>query len=275
MLKNFWRVCRWGALASALLCWGCAETETLHCVAGESAGCVGVADCAGVKVCDTNGLVFGSCMCPVPLSEQGPRSSNSVTRGCAPGDSRACRGADECEGIATCGDTGTFGTCQCSAPVLRVPSLRPNVLGAACRSSAQCGSSLICWAEYENGPGATGGPAAGYCTASCRASADCTLFEQPGDCWLAAGATLGVCLARCSDPASSTACAGRTEVACATYAALALAGQAAEQGLCAPQCHSDAECGERRCDTGGASAGSGPVATCVGGPDAGVVGAGP
>jgi len=273
MLKNLWRVCRWGASCTALLLLGCEQTGTLHCVAGESVACVGAGECAGVKVCDTNGLVFGSCMCPVPLTEHEPGSSNSPPSGCALGETRACVGADECQGVATCGDSGTFGSCQCSGSAIRVPSLRPNVLGAACRNNAECGSSLICWAEYENGPGTTGGPAGGYCTAACRGPADCTLFEQPGDCWLISGETFGVCLATCSSQSASPGCGERAEVGCASYAALTLTAPAAaapDQGLCAPQCHSDAECGARRCDTSSST----PVATCVGGPDAGVADAG-
>jgi hypothetical protein len=80
-----------------------------------------------------------------------------------------------------------------------------------------------------------------------------------------------LCVATCSTLSSSTECAGRTDVACATYSALTLpapAASAAEQGLCVPACRSDAECGARQCDQ------SGPVATCIGGPDAGVVDAG-
>jgi hypothetical protein len=271
MLKNLWIVCGWCASCSALLLLGCEQTETLHCVPGEAVSCLGLGDCAGTKICDTNGLVFGSCMCPVPLADPGRRSSSVLPTGCARGETRSCVGPNECQGSATCGDSSTFGACQCLQPQIRLPASRPNVLGAACRSNAECGSSLICWAEYENGPGSTGGPAGGYCTAACRGPADCTLFEQPGDCWLSAGANFGVCLATC-DPASSTVCGGRTAVACATYAALSLAGPAvlgADPALCAPRCQSDTECGERRCDT------SGPVATCVGGPDAGVVDAGP
>jgi len=271
MLKNLWRVGRWVVSCSAVLLLGCEQTETPRCVPGESVACRGAGDCAGTKVCDTNGIVFGSCMCLVPGSDPSPRSSNAPANGCVLGDTRACLGPDECQGVATCGDSGTFGACQCPAVGIRVPSRRPNVLGAACRSNSECGSSLICWAEYENGPGATGGAAGGYCTSACRGSADCTLFERAGDCLLVAGSTFGVCVATCSTLSSSTECAGRTDVACATYSALTLtapAATAAEQGLCVPACRSDAECGARQCDQ------SGPVATCIGGPDAGVADAG-
>lgn len=272
MLTNLFRVCRWSASCSALLLFGCEQTDTLHCVPGESVACVGAGDCAGTKVCDTSGIVFGSCMCPIPLSDPGPRSSNPPPSGCERGDTRACLGPDACEGVATCGDSGTFGACKCTQSEIPLPSLRPNVLGAACRNGSECGSSLTCWAQYEDGPSGLGGPVGGYCTAACRGPADCTLFQQPSDCWLAAGATFGVCLATCSDPASTTGCGGRAELACATYAALSLvapASQSADPALCVPHCQSDAECGERHCDT------SGPVSTCVGGPDAGVANAVP
>jgi hypothetical protein len=175
MLKNLWRVCRWGASRAPLLLLGCEDTGTPRCVPGESVACVGVGDCAGLKVCDTNGIVFGSCMCPVPVVERSPRSSSSVPSACVLGSTRACLGADGCEGVATCGDSATFGACQCAGGTIRVPGLRPNVLGAACQNDSECGSSLSCWAEYESGPGQRAGlpaatappPAAARQTARC------------------------------------------------------------------------------------------------------------
>jgi hypothetical protein len=269
MLKKYWAVCA----GSLLLLFGCEDTKSPRCVPGERLSCLGAGDCEGVKICDTNGLVFGSCQCSVGSVD--PRSSGSLppVTGCVLGATRACLDANGCTGVATCGDSSTFGACQCSSSPSMVPALQANVLGASCTRNSQCGSSLICWAATETGPGALGGAAGGYCTAACRDTADCTLFQGPGDCVHFADAMYGVCLAACSSQASEgeeLGC-GRSDLACATYAALSLTAPAATapDGLCVPRCSSDAECGTRQCDR------AEPIATCVGGPDAGAADAGP
>jgi hypothetical protein len=267
MLNRYWAACA----ASLLLLIGCEDTKTPRCTPGEEVACPGADGCEGVKICDTNGLVFGSCQCSLGSVSSPPPGSRPVVNGCVSGATRACLDADGCTGVATCGDSGTFGACQCPTPPSKVPSLRPNVLGAACLGNSQCGSSLVCWAASETGPGALGGAAGGYCTAPCQDIADCTLFEQPGDCVHFAGATYGVCLADCratESDAGASSC-GRSDLACANYTALSLPGPnqlAPEAGLCVPHCRSDAECGARSCDL------AEPVATCVGGPDAGDAG---
>jgi hypothetical protein len=268
MLKPYWAACA-GML---LLLFGCEDTKTPRCVPGESVACLGAGQCEGSKVCDTNGLVFGSCQCSLGSAGSAPPGSRSApAAACVPGATRVCLDGNGCTGVATCGDSGTFSACQCPTPPSRVPALQANVLGARCLGNAQCGSSLVCWAASETGPGALGGAAAGYCTAPCQKTADCTLFEQPGDCVQFAGATYGVCLASCTSSAGEApeASCGRSDLACATYTALSLATPdpaAPERGLCVPHCSSDAECGARSCDL------AQPVATCVGGPDAGADG---
>jgi hypothetical protein len=154
-----------------------------------------------------------------------------------------------------------------------VPSTRPNVLGAPCRSNADCGSSLLCWAENAAGPpGSIGGPARGYCTAACRSAADCSLFQQPGDCLHFSDPSFGVCLAACESGAAGV-CQGRSELVCSTYAALSLtapSGAAADSGLCAPHCSSDADCVR-----GGQCNLAEPIASCIGeSSDAGAADAG-
>lgn len=254
---------------------GCEESKPDRCVPGDSVACEGADGCEGVKICDTNGLVFGKCECTVEGGGS-PSPRPSVTAAaCMPGATRSCLGPNECQGTATCNDTGTFSSCQCSAPPTMLPSTRPNVLGAACRINADCGTSLICWAENEAGPaGTTGGPARGYCTAACRTTADCSLFQEAGDCVHFSDPTFGVCFATCNTAA--TGCQERSELACTTYAALSLAapsgvpGSAGADGLCTPHCSSDADCvGGGQCNQ------AQPIASCIGeSPDAGAPDAG-
>lgn len=271
MLRRSWVVCLWST--SLLLGFGCEESKPNRCVPGASVACQSPDGCVGVKICDTNGLVFGACECTVDgIGSPGKRPPVSAAA-CTPGATRSCLGANECAGKATCNDSGTFGTCQCSAPPTMLPSQRPNVLGAACRSNADCGNSLLCWAEDEAGPvGSTGGPAQGYCTAACKTAADCSLFQEAGDCVHFSEPTFGVCFATCSS-AGAADCQGRSELACTTYAALSLtapSGAAADSGLCAPHCSSDADCvGGGQCNQ------VQPIASCIGeSPDAGALDAG-
>jgi hypothetical protein len=149
-----------------------------------------------------------------------------------------------------------------------LPSKNPNLLGAPCRINADCGTSLICWAENETGPaGSTGGPARGYCTAACRTTADCMLFQEAGDCVHFSDPTFGVCFASCNTAAPE--CQRRSDLACTTYAALSLTAPSnipgTGDGLCAPHCSSDADCGR-----GGQCNLAQPIASCTGeSPDAG------
>jgi hypothetical protein len=256
-----------------LLGFGCEESKPDRCVPGESVVCQSADGCEGVKICDTNGLVFGTCECTVQGSGSPSHRPSSTAAACMAGASRSCVGANECAGTATCNDSGTFGTCQCSAPPTVLPSQRPNVLGAACRSTADCGSSLVCWAEDQAGPtGSSGGPAHGYCTATCKTATDCSLFQDPGDCVHFSDPTFGVCFATCSSSAGAAGCQGRSELACTTYAALSLAAPstAAAGGLCTPHCSSNADCvGGGQCDL------AQPIASCIGeSPDAGTIDAG-
>jgi hypothetical protein len=256
---------------SLLLVFGCEESKPDRCIPGESVACGGTDGCEGVKICDTNGLVFGACQCTPDTTGSSNQHPSGSVQACMPGATRSCLGANECTGTATCNDSGTFGACQCTAPST-LPSKRPNLLGAACRSNADCGSSLICWAEAEAGPaGSTGGPAQGYCTAACKNTADCSLFQTPGDCLHFSDPNFGVCFATCSTGAAG--CQERAELACTSYAALSLtapSGAAADSGLCAPHCGSDADCaGGGQCNQ------AQPIASCIGeAPDAGAPDAG-
>jgi hypothetical protein len=271
MLRRSWVVSLWGT--SLLLAFGCEESKADRCRPGESVACQGENGCEGVKVCDTNGLVFGACECAVDGGGSPGKRPPVVAAACMAGATRSCLGANECTGTARCNVSGTYGPCECSAPPTVVPSTRPNVLGARCRINADCGSSLICWAENEAGPaGAIGGPAQGYCTAACKSSADCSLFQEPGDCLHFSDPSFGVCLASCGAGAPG-ACQERSELACSTYTALSLtapSGAAADSGLCTPHCSSDADClGGGQCNV------SQPIASCTGeSPDAGAPDAG-
>ena len=270
MLRRSWVVCLWSA--SLLLGFGCEEEKPDRCVPGESVACQGTDGCEGVKICDTNGLVFGTCACTVEGTGAPSKRPSGTVAACMQGATRSCLGPSECPGTATCNDSGTFGGCECSAPPTLLPSLRPNVLGAACRINADCGSSLICWAENEAGPaGSTGGPAKGYCTAACKTAADCSLFQEAGDCVHFSDPTFGVCFATCST--GTAGCQGRSELACTAYAALSLTAPSsapADGGLCTPHCAADADCvGGGQCNQ------AQPIASCIGeSPDAGAPDAG-
>ena len=271
MLRRSWAVGLWSTCL--LLGFGCEESKPDRCVPGESVACQDQNGCEGVKICDTNGLVFGACQCSADGSGAPGKRPSVVAAACMPGATRSCLGTNGCAGTATCNGSGTFGACQCSAPPTQLPSTRPNVLGAACRINADCGSSLICWAENEAGPvGSSGGPAKGYCTAACKTTADCSLFEQDGECMHFSDPTFGVCFAICSST-DAASCQGRSELACTTYAALSLpapSGAAADSGLCTPHCSSDVDCaGGGQCNL------AQPIASCIGeSPDAGVADAG-
>jgi len=172
----------------------CAEDTKPDCLLGETATCVGANGCAGTHVCEIPGR-FSACTCDdAAVAPPAPPDSSPVGFGCSAGETRACVGPSDCTGVSTCDGSGTFGPCRCPSTTLP-PGSRPNVLGAACRTNADCGTSLLCWAENETGPtGVEAGPAGGYCTARCQIQSNCAVFEQTSECiYFGDAGTFGLC----------------------------------------------------------------------------------
>jgi len=149
----------------------------------------------------------------------------------------------------------------------------PGALGAPCAGAADCGTGtgLQCVTAGSQLIGGQG-PAKGLCTASCTSDTTCQTLSPTSRC-----VTLGprfstdsYCLESCRFSLASTVnfdpakCHGRHEMACKPYQ-----GQVAGEGLCAPTCNADADCGAGLfCDPGTglcrstALSGPGPGSTC-------------
>lgn len=191
-----------GPLTSlALLISGCPEPETADCIPAEPRECRGPDGCAGEQMCNASGFGWGECMCRrAPPNTAGSPGTSPPPLGCTPGSTRSCRGNNpggECNGVATCDSSGTYGACVCSQVPGGVPGLRPNVLGVACTRNADCGTSLRCWEEDEGLGGVLGAPAGGYCTSFCRSEADCAVFDSSAGCVRFSSSEIGFCIAGC------------------------------------------------------------------------------
>jgi hypothetical protein len=85
-----------------------------------------------------------------------------------------------------------------------MPGSRPNVIGAACSRSADCGTSLRCWEDDEGLAGVLGAPAGGYCTTFCFTESECATFDATAACVRFGGAAAGFCVAGClAQPATA------------------------------------------------------------------------
>ena len=123
-------------------------------------------------------------------------------------------------------------------------------IGIACASDTDCGAGLTCIAATATDPIFLGGPANGYCSASCMADSDCpgsgamcytgANTTGPGNCVLSC--TLGPQLKYLNDDISSDSkCNERNDVRC----------QAIDMttNICLPTCGEDSQCPTGRvCD---------------------------
>lgn len=110
----------------------------------------------------------------------------------------------------------------------------------ACAQDADCGGMLTCIKPTAKDPVFGGGPAGGYCSASCAADTDCPGTDSvclkgasgPGTCALSC--TIGPKLTFLNDALSVDKCRGRNDVRC----------QALNSGsaVCLPTCGLDSQC---------------------------------
>jgi hypothetical protein len=168
---------------------------------------------------------------------------------CTAGATQACSFDLLCSGVQTCGDSGTFGSCVCDTSAL----LGGGAVGATCERDADCAGGGTCLLADSDVYLGAGGPARGYCSFSCTVLSqapyadDCDAHDPQSFC-----APLGVdgatfCLRTCLslDPSPGEAkCLNRGDLVCISRAAGGsepFTGMR-QQGYCAPQCGSDADC---------------------------------
>lgn len=205
MLRTWWAMI--GPLTSlTLLISGCPDSESSGCVPVETRECRGEDNCSGAQMCNASGFGWGACLCPPPSTGTPGTPTSPPPLGCTPGATRSCTGRNpsgDCNGVASCDSSGTYGACICP-PVPGNPGSRPNVLGASCRRSADCGTALRCWEEDEGLAGVQGAPAGGYCTAFCFSASDCSVFDASAACVRFGATEVGFCVSGCL-PQPSTA----------------------------------------------------------------------
>lgn len=198
MLRNWWTLI--GPLTSlTLLIAGCPDTDNPGCVPAEARECRGEGNCSGEQLCNASGFGWGDCTCRPPVTATPiPGGSNGPGLGCTPGATRTCTGGvNNCTGVASCDSSGTFGACLCPQVPSGVSGARPNVLGARCTRTADCGTSLRCWDEDVGLSGAFDPPVGGYCTSFCLSAADCAVFDATAACVHFGGGSPGFCVAGC------------------------------------------------------------------------------
>jgi hypothetical protein len=135
------------------------------------------------------------------------------------------------------------------------------LVGRRCETDANCGEGLRCYTAASNDLFG-GGPAGGYCTATCTGNAACAAIDPESECVGIQG-TQSVCVRTCLSlpgpfnpdepvlpPLAENKCLSRSDLVCMSELAL---GQAMftgtrQPGWCFPQCGSDEECPNRRCD---------------------------
>jgi Cys-rich repeat protein len=204
---------------------------------------------------------------------------------CVPGQTRACDGAcpGGASGYQVCSDGGSsYGGCVCSPGTL-ITSDRFDIdraalgnhrlvpieafdddlplntpgrplqgsanIGAACAVDDDCVRGLICF-DVTDGL-AIGGPAGGYCTRPCAATAECEQLEAASLCGTLGGQPL--CIRLCeAGPlgADEVKCLGREDLTCTSLTALGSQppSDRPDLGICTPRCQSDQSCDGLRCD---------------------------
>lgn len=199
MLRNWWAML--GPLTTlTLLISGCPDTESPGCEPAETRACRGEGDCSGEQMCNASGFGWGPCMCSRPPGGGPLPGTNPPPLDCTPGATRACTGSNSsgnCNGVASCDTSGTYGPCLCPPVPGNIPGARPNVLAASCSRNADCGNALRCWEEDEGLAGVLGAPAGGYCTAFCRSASDCAVFDASAACVRFSSGEVGFCVAGC------------------------------------------------------------------------------
>lgn len=204
---------------------------------------------------------------------------------CVPGQTRACAGAcsEGVNGYQVCSDEGnSYGDCVCSPGALigsdrfdidrravgntrllpteafddDLPLNTPGrplqgsaSIGASCAADDDCARGLICF-DVTDGL-AIGGPAGGYCTRPCAATAECERLEAASLCGALAGQPLCIRLCEAGPlEADEVKCLGREDLTCSSLTALGTQppSDRPNLGLCTPRCQSDENCDGMRCD---------------------------
>lgn len=189
-------------------------------------------------------------------------------RVCVPNEARQCAGAGRCVGFHAClADGSGYGECDCSGPP-RPMTTDPNpadtispLVGRKCQTAENCGEGLRCFTAASNDMFG-GGPANGYCSAQCTSNAECAEIDPASECVVAEGAQ-GVCMRTCFSlpglfdpldpvlpPLGENKCLTRPDLVCLSEVAqgVAMFTGSRQPGWCFPQCGSDEECPNRRCD---------------------------
>ena len=119
----------------------------------------------------------------------------------------------------------------------------PGPLGAACKTSSDCGDPGLTCVTPSGGDLGGKGPAGGLCTVTCTSNLDCAAWDPSAQCLHYKGAANSYCLEGCShddwyEPElNPRKCHGRLDMACG----------GTEYGLldnaCRPTCTSDSQCG--------------------------------
>ena len=164
---------------------------------------------------------------------------------CTPGATRECVFDQLCSGVATCAADGRgFGACSCGS----TPSDGSGgIVGAACRSDADCKGGATCITAAGNGWLGDRGPAGGYCTFSCVDDPACAAHDPWSRCVPLGPDDSLFCIRTCLSKdaeAGEAKCLNRPDLACVSTAADQVELIAAERqpGYCAPRCGSDEEC---------------------------------
>ncbi len=215
------------------------QTALDHCIPGQTFQCMGAcgAPSTGYQVCAADGRSLGPCICP-PFRTLGPILPN-------PDRDDGGRHILPREGLvgslpiaSSTGSDPSFGSSGGA-------SVEAIVVGAACRSDADCGTGLGCITAAGREL-AGSGPAGGYCSAACRSDAACQSLDPASQCIGLAGQN--VCARTCESRAPKAGvskCLGRTDLMCVSVAARRQEppGAGPQPGLCVPACQSDAQCG--------------------------------
>jgi hypothetical protein len=165
---------------------------------------------------------------------------------CVEGATRECLFDRLCSGVEVCGADGAFGACECGAAAL----IGSGSVGASCATDADCAAGGVCLLADSNMYLGAGGPAGGYCTFSCTATADaddCTTHDPQSFCAPLGPDDATYCIRTClslEPDVGEAKCLNRPDLVCRSLAAdqVQQFNGMRQEGYCKPQCGSDEDC---------------------------------